>query len=132
VTLGRSLAQLRQLDEAARELQRVLAVAPDNLAALRALADIARDQGDRAAALLYFERAALLASQDTDLQQAVGALRADAKGAAHNATPAVPVSSQTPASASPHGHASTRPLRVLAALERWHAAIVAYKSRRRT
>ncbi|MGE5360848.1 MAG: tetratricopeptide repeat protein [Bacteroidales bacterium] len=130
VTLGRALAQLRQLEEAARELQQVLAVAPDNLAALRALADIARDRGDRATALLYFERAALLASQDTDLQQAVGALRAE--GPRHTATPAVPALSHTTAPASSHGTASTRPQRVLAALERWHAAIVAYKATRRS
>jgi len=40
VTLGRALMELEQFDEAARELESVLQVAPDNLAAIRALADI--------------------------------------------------------------------------------------------
>src|SRR6187551_917490 len=40
VTLGRSLVELGQLDEAKRELSRVLNSAPDNLAAIRGLAEI--------------------------------------------------------------------------------------------
>ena len=42
VTLGRSLVELGQLDEAADLLEHVLKVAPENLAAIRALADIHR------------------------------------------------------------------------------------------
>src|SRR5262245_23453106 len=40
VTLGRALIELEQFDEARRELEAVVSVAPDNLAAIRALADI--------------------------------------------------------------------------------------------
>ena len=40
VTLGRALIDVGQLDDAERELAQVLLVAPDNLAAIRALADI--------------------------------------------------------------------------------------------
>jgi tetratricopeptide (TPR) repeat protein len=40
VTLGRALVELKNFDEARTELEAVLKVAPDNLAAIRALADI--------------------------------------------------------------------------------------------
>jgi hypothetical protein len=40
VTLGRALWQLGQVDEARRELEWVIATAPENLAAVRALAEI--------------------------------------------------------------------------------------------
>ncbi len=40
VTLGRALLELRQFDEAASELDLVIQAAPDNLAAIRTLADI--------------------------------------------------------------------------------------------
>jgi len=40
VTLGRALIEVGELDDAQRELEQVLRTAPDNLAAVRALADI--------------------------------------------------------------------------------------------
>ena len=40
VTLGRALLAIGAFDEAARELEHVLSVAPENLAAIRALAEI--------------------------------------------------------------------------------------------
>ena len=40
VTLGRALMELEEYDEARKELEAVLQVAPDNLTALRALEDI--------------------------------------------------------------------------------------------
>src|SRR5688572_27089863 len=40
VTLGRALLEIGQFDEAQNELEQVIRVAPDNLAAIRALADI--------------------------------------------------------------------------------------------
>ena len=46
VTLGRALMELGQFDEASRELEGVLRTAPDNLAAIRALADIHQRRGD--------------------------------------------------------------------------------------
>jgi tetratricopeptide (TPR) repeat protein len=46
VTLGRSLIELGQYDEAARELEHVVKAAPDNLAAIRALADIHNRRGE--------------------------------------------------------------------------------------
>ena len=46
VTLGRALMELGQFDEAAAELDAVLRAAPDNLAAIRARADIHQRRGD--------------------------------------------------------------------------------------
>ena len=46
VTLARALMELAQYGEAKHELQSVLSVAPDNLAAIRALADIHQKTGD--------------------------------------------------------------------------------------
>src|SRR5262245_59791278 len=46
VTLGRALIELGQLDEARKELEAVLRVAPDNLAAIRALAEIHQQLGE--------------------------------------------------------------------------------------
>jgi predicted Zn-dependent protease len=51
VTLGRALLELGQLDDARAELQFVAAEAPENLAALRGLAEIAHREGDVATAL---------------------------------------------------------------------------------
>jgi len=46
VTLGRALMELEQYDEARRELEHVLRLAPDNLAAIRALAEIHQRRGE--------------------------------------------------------------------------------------
>src|SRR5262245_4596939 len=45
VTLGRALLDLRQLDAAQEELARVLKSAPENLAAIRGLAEIHHRRG---------------------------------------------------------------------------------------
>ena len=46
VTLGRALLELEQFDEAKAELEFVLTAAPDNLSAVRGLADIHQRRGD--------------------------------------------------------------------------------------
>lgn len=46
VTLGRALMEQGQFEEASTELEAVLQAAPDNLAAIRALADIHQRRGD--------------------------------------------------------------------------------------
>jgi tetratricopeptide (TPR) repeat protein len=45
VTLGRALIELNELDEAKMELDQVLSLAPENLAAIRALAEVHARQG---------------------------------------------------------------------------------------
>src|SRR5438876_891816 len=47
VTLGRALLELGELPAAQEELERVLASAPENLAAVRGLAEIHRKQGNK-------------------------------------------------------------------------------------
>ena len=46
VTLGRALMELEQYGDAQRELEQVLRLAPDNLAAIRALAEIHQRRGE--------------------------------------------------------------------------------------
>lgn len=46
VTLGRALIEIGLFDEASAELEQVLESAPENLAAIRALADIHRRRGE--------------------------------------------------------------------------------------
>jgi tetratricopeptide (TPR) repeat protein len=46
VTLGRALVEVGAFDEASAELEQVLRSAPENLAAIRALADIHRRRGE--------------------------------------------------------------------------------------
>jgi tetratricopeptide (TPR) repeat protein len=46
VTLGRALVEIGEFDEASVELEQVLRSAPENLAAIRALADIHRRRGE--------------------------------------------------------------------------------------
>ena len=48
VTLGRALLEVGEYDEAQSHLEQVVHVAPDNLAAIRALADIHHRRGDAA------------------------------------------------------------------------------------
>jgi tetratricopeptide (TPR) repeat protein len=77
VTLGRALLLLGRFDEAGEELEGVLKAAPQNLAAIRALAEIRARQGDRRAALAYYNRALMLAPNDPELERAVAALAPD-------------------------------------------------------
>jgi tetratricopeptide (TPR) repeat protein len=57
VTLGRALLELEQYDEARAELEHVLKAAPDNLAAIRALAEIHQRRGDLGEAFKQFSTA---------------------------------------------------------------------------
>jgi tetratricopeptide (TPR) repeat protein len=116
VTLGRALIELGQFDDARRELEAVLSVAPDNLAAIRALAGIHEHLGD------------------ADL---VGLTAAASHGAATLSSPDTPV--DAPAAAEPivpplpeveiPAVQYTDP--ALPALEQWLAAIVADRARTR-
>jgi len=74
VTLGRALLELGQLDAAQAELETVLASAPENLAAIRGLADIFHRRGTLPEALAQYRAALALAKNDPDLQQTVADL----------------------------------------------------------
>jgi tetratricopeptide (TPR) repeat protein len=71
VTLGRALIELDQLDDAQTELELVLASAPENLAALRGLAEIFHRRGSLVEALRYYRAALALARNDPDLERTV-------------------------------------------------------------
>ena len=71
VTLGRALIEVGQLERAHGELSQVLKAAPENLAALRGLAEIHHRQGDLSKALEYYRSALEFARHDPDLEQVV-------------------------------------------------------------
>jgi tetratricopeptide (TPR) repeat protein len=71
VTLGRSLLELGQLDEARVELETVFKSAPENLAAIRGVAEICHSQGALADALKYYKSALAIARNDPELEQTV-------------------------------------------------------------
>jgi len=74
VTLGRALVELQQFEDAQRELEQVLQSAPENLAAIRGLADVYHRQGALAEALAQYRAALALARHDPDLEQAIADL----------------------------------------------------------
>jgi predicted Zn-dependent protease len=74
VTLGRALIELQQFEDAQRELTHVLQNAPENLAAIRGLADVFHRQGALAEALVQYRAALALARHDPDLEQAIADL----------------------------------------------------------
>jgi tetratricopeptide repeat protein len=71
VTLGRALIELNELDEALHELSTVLKGAPENLAAIRGIAEIHHRRGDLPDALAQYRTALSLARNDPELQQTV-------------------------------------------------------------
>jgi tetratricopeptide (TPR) repeat protein len=75
VTLGRALLALEHLDQAGAELAGVLRIAPENLAALRGLAEVHHRRGLVAEALEYYRRALALAPHDHEIHAAMEALR---------------------------------------------------------
>jgi tetratricopeptide (TPR) repeat protein len=151
VTLGRALLELGLYDEAKGELELVLKGAPENLAALRGLAEIAYKQGELPQASELYRAALALAPHDPDLEQMVQELerrislqtdsQTDAtwldevgQALAHaTARTDVPsnadvITAATPAESSGN---HVRADRTLAALEQWLAAIHAARAQSR-
>jgi tetratricopeptide (TPR) repeat protein len=115
VTLGRALIQLGQLDEAQQELEIVLKGAPQNLAAIRALGDIARQRGDLQPAIDRYHAALRLAPNDPELERAVAELT-DAQASYLKQ--------------SDDERQQSRARRLLAALEQWLTAIHVTRAQR--
>lgn len=113
VTLGRALLQMGQVDEAHTELSRVVAAAPENLAALKGLAETYRRQGSLAEALTRYQEALRLAPNDPDLDRIVTEL-------AHIVRPEV-----SPDVAAAHAE------RTITALEQWLSAVHVARAQRR-
>ena len=98
VTLGRALIETGRFDEARQELEHVLRAAPENLAAIRGLADIHHRRGELPEALEQYRSALSVAKHDTELEQTVAAIAqqvepeapAAAQGAPEPEPPPVP------------------------------------------
>jgi tetratricopeptide (TPR) repeat protein len=71
VTLGRALAHLGLVDDARLEFRTVLGHAPENLAALRGLAEIYYHQGALPEAMTQYKAALILAPNDPDLERSI-------------------------------------------------------------
>jgi tetratricopeptide (TPR) repeat protein len=71
VTLGRALLELKDLGAARAEFEVVLKGAPENLAAVRGLAEVLHRSGALAEALAQYKAALGLARNDPDLEQTV-------------------------------------------------------------
>ncbi len=69
LTLGRALLQLGDLESAQRELETVLTQAPENLAAMRGVAEIHRRRGNLVQSLERYRAALELAKDDSELEQ---------------------------------------------------------------
>jgi tetratricopeptide (TPR) repeat protein len=136
VTLGRALLDLQQFDDAQQELERVLKSAPENLAAIRGLAEIHHRRGSLAEALVQYRAALALARNDPDLEQTVSDLEYQLQPQKPDADDALSFDEatselfvDTPAAAAPFvpdagvEHAQLRAGRTIAALERWLQAI---------
>src|SRR5437667_6917956 len=74
VTLGRALLELQELGAARGEFETVLKGAPENLAAVRGLAEVFHRSGALAEALAQYRAALALARNDPDLEQTVADL----------------------------------------------------------
>ena len=115
VTLGRALLEVGDIDAAQRELNDVLRVAPDNLSAIRGIAEVHRKKGEVPEALEQFRSAFEMASPDPAIEQAVRGFRRDAMAADLSARSEAPGQQRgTPPAAR----------RTLAYLERWLQAIL--------
>jgi tetratricopeptide (TPR) repeat protein len=71
VTLGRALVEVGQLEDAQQELETVLKSAPENLAAIRGLAEIHHRRGSLEDALRHYRTALSLARNDPELEETV-------------------------------------------------------------
>jgi tetratricopeptide (TPR) repeat protein len=95
VTLGRALIELNQFQHAQQELEQVLRAAPENLAAIRGLADVLQRQGAVPAALAQYRAALTIVRHDPDLEQTIEELeRQIAMPKASEATGALPLAGE--------------------------------------
>ena len=134
VTLGRALLELNDLAAARTELEQVLKSAPENLAAIRGLAEIHHRSGNLPQALAQYRAALSLAKNDPDLEQTVEELtRALAPKAPPEPAPiasppvmsVVEVPDEAPPPAVDEARESARAVaaRTIAALEQFLAAV---------
>ena len=143
VTLGRALIETGDLQAATEALTRVHAAAPDNLAAIKGLADIRYRRGERQEALALYGRALALTPQDPELERQIGLVTDElaARGPEPPGPPAGSLDSaatEAPsgelvevADSSPSEAAAPGTTEQVAALERWLDVILADRDSRR-
>ena len=125
-TLGRALLDLGEIDDALLELSAVLNAAPENLIALRGVAEVHHRRGELAEALESYRRARALAPQDADIEQAIEALERSMPAAA---TPATPVAAARTVTA-PADHAAEEQRDQVRRLQTFLDRILADRARR--
>lgn len=146
VTLGRALLEIGDLEAAHVELNDVLMAAPQNLAAIRGLAEVHRRRGELREALDQYRTAFELAQNDPGIDQIVRDLRRELSPAGGRATPTpqAPPAGHRAAGGPPGGTARQVPsflppdaaapsgqdTAFVAALEGWLAAILDDRRRR--
>jgi len=108
VTLGRALLETGRFDEARQELEHVLRAAPENLAAIRGLAEIHHRRGELPEALEGYRSALHVAKHDTELEQTVDQIARQVEPAAAASAPEPP-GDAPPAEAPPPEPAPARP-----------------------
>ena len=119
VTLGRALLGLNQLDDAQHELEQVLTNAPENLAAIRGLAEVHHRRGELGDALAHYRAALELSGNNPDLEQIVAEL---------SRTPEPPASPSSEFAGDPtQAHAA----HTVAALEQWLDGVHVARAERR-
>jgi tetratricopeptide (TPR) repeat protein len=147
VTLGRSLIEVSRFEDAREELEHVLRLAPENLAAIRGLAEIHHRRGDQGHEHYTDADAARFAAEGDATRAAEAALAEPAAGSAPPAAPeyrrphddvrgaapaevhaAARADVHVAATAGAHQHAATAP--ALAGLERFLNAIVRARTER--
>lgn len=120
VTLGRALIALNDLETALAELGHVLESAPENLAAIRGVAEIHHRQGSLTQALAQYRAALALARNDPDLQRTIDQLAQQMEPSVASAVVIDPIDVEKPlADTAARGQA----LRQVAVLEQWLDAI---------
>jgi tetratricopeptide (TPR) repeat protein len=149
VTLGRALVELHQWEPAQQELEQVLRSAPENLAAVRGLADVLHRQGSLSEALVQYRAALTLVRHDPDLEQTIAdlerqvqpAVAAELRPAAaaeeppvieltQHTTPTLVEEAPAVSLDSAADHARTRALAMLAGLERLLTAVHVARAQR--
>jgi tetratricopeptide (TPR) repeat protein len=140
VTLGRALIETGDLQAAGEALSRVHAAAPDNLAAIKGLAEIRHRRGERQEALALYGRALALAPHDPELEHLVGIVTGEIAERAPAAGAPAPIDSaaRLETAVEPAGEAVSHPPdpaapespEQIAALERWLDAILADRASR--
>ncbi len=123
VTLGRALLELDRLDQAQTELERVLAGAPENLAARRGLGEIFSRRGVLDEALLHYRAALALAPNDPDLEENVAALSRRREGGSTTRAEEPAAAPMTSSASEPSDPVRDHDRRTVVALEGWLDAI---------